>query len=271
MEESLFSVVKDFGFSKSENELEFTMFTIVIALFATVFLATLVIFLVTKIIESVRQRKKLETFQVNVLTELMNSKKIPDSEKKLLCNLVKPCVELGYKIDCHTNRPGNFEEVSFLVYKIAKCLETSELNSFVYLLSAMVYDAGFLQIEKSIFRSEILTAEEKRGLKTHVLRGVDYLNFVPSKYMLIFVSGTFLHHENYDGSGYPEGLEKEEIPEVSKIIRIAESYVSLTSKRSYHKIKSSAAAYAELKAQDNLYGTEVINALGKVLGFEKSS
>ncbi len=274
MEESLFSVVKtflkDFVFSKSESELKIPLFTIILAFFASVFFVILIIFLVAKIVAIVKQRKKLESFQVNVLTELMNLQKIPDSEKKLLCNLVKPCVELGFKIDSHTNRPDNFKEVSSLVYKISKCHGNSELNSFVYFLAAMVYDAGFLQIDKSIFRSEILSYEEKKGLKTHVLRGLDYLDFVPSKYMLIFVSGTFLHHENCDGSGYPESLESEEIPELAKMIRIAESYVSLTGRRSYHKIKSSADAYAELKSQNNLYESEFINLLGKVLGFEKN-
>ena len=45
--------------------------------------------------------------------------------------------------------------------------------------------------------------------------------------------GAHYHHERYDGRGYPEGLKGEEIPEIARIIAVADAYDAMTSKRSY--------------------------------------
>jgi len=73
------------------------------------------------------------------------------------------------------------------------------------------------------------------------------------------------HHENIDGSGYPQGLKGDEIPQIARLIRVAESYVSLSSKRSYRGAMDKETAVNTLKEQPGLYDTEVVDALDKLV------
>ena len=73
------------------------------------------------------------------------------------------------------------------------------------------------------------------------------------------------HHENIDGSGYPNGLKGEEIPQVARLIHVAESYVSLSSKRSYRGAMDKESAVATLREQKNLYDEVVVDALDKIV------
>ena len=73
------------------------------------------------------------------------------------------------------------------------------------------------------------------------------------------------HHENMDGTGYPNGLKGDDIPQVARLIRVAESYVSLSSKRSYRGAMDKESALDALKAQDGIYDPEVLDALDKIV------
>ena len=48
--------------------------------------------------------------------------------------------------------------------------------------------------------------------------------------------GAYYHHERYDGKGYPEGLAGSDIPDIGRIIAVADAYDAMTSKRSYRDI-----------------------------------
>lgn len=266
MEENFSVIAKDFfrNFAKIENEngVELSLSTVAFIVLAVIIFITVLIFVIIKIVKFINQKRKLSEYETNLITSILQSK-IPDKDKNLLCEMVLPCIKLGHKIDLHTNRQNNFEKMSSLVYEISLLMGKSQKESILNCLVSMIYDAGFLQIDKSFFRSEILTDKERQILRTHVLRGADYLDFVPSPYMLIFIAGVFLHHENFDGSGYPEGLAGDEIPELAQIIHIAESYISLTSRRSYHKICSSKEALYELKSRSDLYNVKIVKVFEK--------
>ena len=55
------------------------------------------------------------------------------------------------------------------------------------------------------------------------------------------------HHENHDGSGYPEGLKGDKIPLASRIMHVADAYDAITSNRPYHRKKQQEEALSELK------------------------
>lgn len=59
--------------------------------------------------------------------------------------------------------------------------------------------------------------------------------------------GILSHHENYDGSGYPLGLSKNEIPLISRIFSIVDAYDTMTNNSLYNKTKTKLEAIAELK------------------------
>ncbi|MCX5686868.1 MAG: histidine kinase [Candidatus Omnitrophica bacterium] len=55
------------------------------------------------------------------------------------------------------------------------------------------------------------------------------------------------HHENYDGSGYPKGLKKEQIPIGARIMAVVSAFESMTTKRAYRSIKRLDEAVEEIK------------------------
>ena len=180
-------------------------------------------------------------------------------------SLVSECEKLGDRIDHHTDRENNSKKVSELVYKVSLTLGLEARIAQLYFCIALVYDAGFLDFPEDLFRVEILSSKEKSDLKTHVFRGITYYTFVPKQVKETFALAAMLHHENINGTGYPEGLRSETIPLIARIIHTVESYVSLTNPRRYHASRSPESAIAELKTQPGIYDSNIVEALEKVL------
>lgn len=187
-----------------------------------------------------RTKKYLENFYL--FGEL---EKIPE-KKQQLYPLVRHCVVEGARIDLHTNRHDNSRVVSRIVYDICRMEKMSDLDCILYTCASMIYDAGFLDVNPTLFFSEVLFKKERELLRTHVMGGVYRMDYFAPEYKDLFLQAVMSHHENYDGSGYPEGMAGSMIPDVGLIIRVVETYVSLTTKRSYHK------ALAPKKALENM-------------------
>lgn len=198
-------------------------------------------------------------------TDALPAPEMSDEEKAEMRNLALECEKLGEQIDKATNRKNNSKNVSELVYKLSVRLGLNQNSARLYFCAAMVYDAGFLSIPKDLLKSENLDGEQKKLLKTHVLQFGKYLGFVPKKYWKTFEDAAMYHHENIDGSGYPEGLAGEKIPQVARLIHVAESYVSLISSRSYKKITDKESAIRELESKTWLYDAEVVKALDSIV------
>ena len=179
--------------------------------------------------------------------------------------LAVKCEEIGAKIDSYTGRKNNSKNVSEIVYKLSLQLGLSPAMAMVNFCAAMIYDAGFLGIDQDLLTSANLTEEEKEAMKEHVTLADKYLDFVPKKYWEIFSDAANKHHENLDGSGYPKGLKGDEVPQIARLIRVAESYISLSSKRSYRAPMDKETAVAKLKEEPNFYDEVVVDALEKIV------
>lgn len=100
-------------------------------------------------------------------------------------------------------------------------------------MAAMLHDVGKKFIPVEILNKEgPLNGEQREVIETHSRQGAD---FIREKYTFSsFVNqGILQHHENYDGSGYPMGRQKDDIAEFARIISIVDVYDALTSKRPY--------------------------------------
>lgn len=101
-------------------------------------------------------------------------------------------------------------------------------------LAAPLCDIGNIGVHKSLLqKQEGLTKEEKETIKKHTEIGVKLLNDlrVHEDYNDLISIATDMarsHHENWDGSGYPEGLKGEEIPLAAQIVSIVDRYCTLT-------------------------------------------
>lgn len=109
--------------------------------------------------------------------------------------------------------------------------KTNEQCEKLY-FAALLHDVGKIGVPDAIINKDgKLTDDEFAWIKLHPVFGNQILSSIQqSPYLSI---GAHYHHERYDGRGYPEGLKGEDIPNIARIIAVADSYDAMTSKRSY--------------------------------------
>ncbi|MBR5091641.1 MAG: HD-GYP domain-containing protein, partial [Ruminiclostridium sp.] len=98
--------------------------------------------------------------------------------------------------------------------------------------TALLHDVGKIGVPSSIInKAGKLTEDEYETVKSHPAMGAQILDTI-NEYPFLSV-GAHWHHERYDGKGYPDGLKGEEIPEIARLISVADAYDAMTSIRSY--------------------------------------
>lgn len=185
--------------------------------------------------------------------------------RKMIADLQNKCFALGDKIDKYTFRQRTSRKVSELVLKLCNEAKLNHDVALVCYCASMVYDAGFLAVPKNIMTAEQLTMTERQKIRNHVHEAANYFDFVPEQIRPIFLQAAEFHHENMDGKGYLAGLSGTKIPFIARVIRVCESYISLTSKRAYREIMDSDAAVKEMKSKDGIYDPKIIGLLEKVI------
>ncbi len=98
--------------------------------------------------------------------------------------------------------------------------------------AAKVHDVGKITIPFDILaKPERLTAAEMKVMKRHTSNGAKVLSGSPNLEMARRIAQS--HHENFDGSGYPEGLRETDIPLEARIVKLMDVYDALRSQRNY--------------------------------------
>ncbi len=99
-------------------------------------------------------------------------------------------------------------------------------------MCAYLHDIGKIFIPPSILQKQsALTDEEYEIMKTHTTIG--YKMCMDDPKLRLYASGPIYHHEALDGSGYPRGLTKKDIPLEGQIIKVADEFDAIASKRQY--------------------------------------
>nr|MBQ8252504.1 HD domain-containing protein [Lachnospiraceae bacterium] len=146
--------------------------------------------------------------------------------------------------DKYTN--GHSVRVAKYSRMIAQRLGKSDEECKQIYYVGLLHDIGKIGIpDEIISKPSKLTDEEFAVIKTHPEVGYNLLNKL-SKIENVSV-GAHYHHERFDGRGYPEGLKGEEIPEIARIIAVADTYDAMTSNRSYRNAMSQEKVRSELE------------------------
>lgn len=113
--------------------------------------------------------------------------------------------------------------------------ETAELDpkyKAQIVKNAKMHDIGKLTVDKDIINKPgTLTDDEFEKIKKHTINGADFASSLGMDNVAINIIKH--HHENYDGSGYPDGLKGDQIPLEARIIRIVDTYDALKETRAY--------------------------------------
>ena len=123
--------------------------------------------------------------------------------------------------------------VSRLARMLAEELGESEEFCNEIAQAGMLHDVGKLRLGEQLSRRNpnTLKVEKMNFVRLHPVLSRDIL--LKYDYSDMILETVYHHHENYDGSGYPDNLKGEEIPYGSRILRICDVFVALASERTY--------------------------------------
>lgn len=162
--------------------------------------------------------------------ELEYLKKSQQSSRRLFEQTATALVNAIDAKDKYTH--GHSSRVAEYSRKIAEALGKSEDECQEIYYAALLHDVGKIGIPKEIINKEgKLTKEEYEVIKQHPVVGKQILSSI-SEYPYLSI-GANHHHERYDGKGYPDKLKGDDIPEIARIVAVADAYDAMTSKRSY--------------------------------------
>ncbi len=158
---------------------------------------------------------------------------IRQQQEKLRAMTLQITEALAGAIDAKdTYTSGHSTRVAAYSSEIAKRYGYSIEDQRNVFITGMLHDVGKIGIPNAIINKPgRLTDEEYKVIKTHPAIGADILDRITT--IPFIATGAHWHHERYDGKGYPDGLKGEDIPEIARIIGVADAYDAMSSKRSY--------------------------------------
>ena len=134
------------------------------------------------------------------------------------------------KLDAFTRKHS--ENVASLTCRLCEYLHCNKGFTAYCTLCAYLHDIGKLKIPPEILQKPSkLTDEEYEIMKTHTTIG--YKMCMSDLQLRPYAAGPLYHHEALNGTGYPQGLTKKDIPYEGQIIRVADEYDAIVSKRQY--------------------------------------
>lgn len=165
----------------------------------------------------------------------LHMRKVEESQRKLEKMNEKMVTTIAKTIDArdrYTN--GHSQRVAKYAMELAKRMKKTETEQKEIYYAALLHDVGKIHVPDAIInKPSPLSDEEFAHIKLHPISGYYILKDMDE--MAMVAQGSKWHHERYDGKGYPNGLAGENIPEVARIIGVADSYDAMTSNRSYRK------------------------------------
>lgn len=177
----------------------------------------------------------------------------------LIASLEQTLHEKHIETEEHTRR------IKQLCLQIGQRMQLTQDELDELALLGVLHDIGKIGIPESILlKPGKLTQEEFEIMKTHTEIGYRIAAATPE---LAHISYEILyHHERYDGTGYPQGLKGEEIPKLSRLLNIVDSFDVMTHDRHYKRAMSFEEAVFELKAcSGKQFDPEMVNSFLKVI------
>jgi len=156
---------------------------------------------------------------------------------------------LGRAAEYRDEETGNhILRMSHISFLLAQGIGWSESDCELILNASPMHDIGKIGVPDNILlKPGKFEPHEWEIMKSHVTIGWELLGDDDSELMRMAREIALTHHEKWDGSGYPNGLTGEEIPQVGRIAALADVFDALTSKRLYKNAWTVEAAVALIK------------------------
>ena len=176
-------------------------------------------------------------------TKAMRAKKLLDRESihsEMLTSLIRALQECDSDTEHHVRR------TQLMGAELGKRIELTDIQQSKLSLLCLLHDIGKIGIPLEILNKPgKLSDEEWKILQSHTEKGYEIAS---SNNELRGIADEIRHHhERWDGKGYPDGLSRESIPLLSRVIAVVDAYDAMTNNRSYRHAISASKAMAELR------------------------
>ena len=176
-------------------------------------------------------------------TKAMRAKKLLDRESihsEMLTSLIRALQECDSDTEHHVRR------TQLMGAELGKRIELTDIQQSKLSLLCLLHDIGKIGIPLEILNKPgKLSYEEWKILQSHTEKGYEIAS---SNNELRGIADEIRHHhERWDGKGYPDGLSRESIPLLSRVIAVVDAYDAMTNNRSYRHAISASKAMAELR------------------------
>jgi putative nucleotidyltransferase with HDIG domain len=153
--------------------------------------------------------------------------------------------------------------VAGLAAAFAHSLGLNQTNSHKLTKGALLHDIGKARVPLDILNKPgPLNAAERREMNKHPVYGYDML--AGRDFSDIVLKVVRSHHEMLDGSGYPDGLKADDIPDMVRLITVCDIFAALTERRPYKMPKSAGAAYQILTEMRGRLDQDLVRAFAPV-------
>ncbi len=232
-----------------------------------------VLLAVRRAVEKRRLISQKKNYQGNLerkVKEQMIAMRLRNEEKlQLINNTIKSLVQTLEAKDKYTE--GHSRRVADTALALSARLGFDRREQEEIHLAGLFHDIGKIGVKESILhKMGKLTPEEYENIKTHVVVGVKILDQIPQFKRIAKIIRH--HHEFYDGSGYPDGLEGENIPIGGRILAICDAYDAMTTDRPYRsKLSVEQACAIILRNQGRQFDPKLIEHFMRIVGYEAAS
>ena len=202
--------------------------------------------------ESVKRRARSLEQQV-----LSNLHEIEQREREILFRLAKATESRDNGTGAHLERMARYCGL------IAEAIGLPDEDVRMIEAAAPLHDIGKISVPDAILnKAGPLDADEMEIMRRHPLHGYEVLRDSPSRFVQLGAEIALRHHERWDGTGYPDGLAGEDIPQCARIVAIADVLDALTTRRPYKPAWPMADALDYLREQrGKMFDPRLVDAL----------
>jgi putative two-component system response regulator len=198
-------------------------------------------FAVARALERRRLRLENRDYQQHL------EQKVEEQAQKIRASFFNAITALAYALeakDVYTS--GHSQRVTEISVAIAKHLGLDKENIEKIRLAGLVHDIGKIGVREAVLNKPgSLSDEEFEHVRLHSVTGERILQPIVDDGEIL--KAVRHHHERYDGTGYPDGLKGEQIPQLARIIAVADTFDAMTSERPYRKALTKDVACAEVE------------------------
>ena len=214
---------------------------------------------------------KMEVFQKELKSKVdEQTVELREQQRKLNEAYWQTVTALSEAVDAKDRyTSGHSKRVAEYSRVIAKRMGKSVAEQEMIYRAGLLHDVGKIRIPVDIINKPgKLTDEEYDLIKIHPVTGYHILKDISEHYDIAIAAK--YHHERYDGKGYPNGLLGENIPELARILAIADSYDAMTSNRSYRKGLPQSVVRSEIeKGKGTQFDSDIADIMLQIIDEDK--